>query len=204
MCGRIDHADEIEIVSTADHEPRSGRRAVRITIDGAVPFCQTAVAVPSDATKRSGFRPAPSGITWAAVHGWPGALSAYITVSASSHTAVIRPCGSTPIAPVPDSPAPDSCSDGAQAVPGPRVETRMRALGVRPPANSDQITAAVPGELVASRAASLNVPGLERVSGRSHVSAPCAVAGSAANAPRASRVAIPRDMKSDRNARRRL
>src|SRR3954454_7443339 len=202
MCGRIDHVDGTEIVSTDDHEPPSGRRAVRIAIDGAVPFCQTAVAVPLEATNRSGLWPSPSGIAWAAVHGWPGALSANITMSASSHTAVIRPCGSTPIAPVPDSPAPDSCSDGAQAVPGPRVEPRMLDCGVPSPANSDQITAAVPGELVASRAASLNVPGLESVSGRSHVSAPCAVAGSAANAPRASRVAIPRDMRSDRNAPR--
>src|SRR4051794_40511788 len=193
MCARYDHAGEI--VSTADHEPPSGRRAVRITsVSAVVPFCHTAVAVPSEATNRSGLWPSPSGIAWAAVHGWPGALSANITLSASSHTAVIRPCGSTPTAPAPDSPAPDSCSDGAHAVSGPRVETRMRARGTRPLANSDQITAAVPGELVASRAVSLNVPGLERVSGRSHVSAPCAVAGSAAQAPRTSRVAMPRDI----------
>ena len=47
-----------------------------MTMFGGVPCCHTAVAVPSEATNRSGLPPAPSGIASAAVHGWPGALVA--------------------------------------------------------------------------------------------------------------------------------
>ena len=114
MCARYDHGGEI--VSTADHAPPSGRRAVRMTMFGGAPCCHTAVAVPSEATNRSGLPPAPSGIASAAVHGWPGALVANCIAPASSQTAVIRPCGSTPTAPEPTSPAPDSCSDGVQVL----------------------------------------------------------------------------------------
>src|SRR3954463_5070103 len=95
--------------SIDDHAPPNGRREVLIASAPGGPACQTAVAAPSVATNRSGLTPVEPGIGCAPVQPLPGALPAHMIVSASDHTAVMRPCGSTPTAGPVASPAPESC-----------------------------------------------------------------------------------------------
>src|SRR5689334_17318402 len=109
MCARNEFPP-VESDSIDDHAPFNGRRAVLIASEPLGPDCQTAVAVPSLATNRSGLPPVAPGICCAPVHGPPGALSAHMILSASDHAAVIRPCGSMPTTGPDASPAPDSCS----------------------------------------------------------------------------------------------
>jgi hypothetical protein len=77
----------------------------------------------------------------------------------SDQTAVIRPCGSTPTAGLPASPAPEIVSAGVHGSSGLRTEARASLRGVRSPLNSFQTSAATPGQFVAIRASRFDVPG---------------------------------------------